>query len=565
MNCKVIPIWWVLISLLLASCDRAINRELSEVVTPSKVAVLRAQELPAEAELLLTAWGTTPADSLLITTAKKANGAWVVDKQYELQSQGLISALYPSNLTRHQESVLVMENIQTPILYYSVKADKSSSRELTIDLQQVQVTISMHFDLSQFQPTDRVDEVRVQSRYAYGWIHLNSGDFTTIDIPFDESTIYTHTIGKSVGEVISADGKYTYDYLLLPQGETSMMVWLKINGKDYVASLLMKEALSNHQYHFDIALLNRYSPIPLTDEEKQRGQSDNNEVIEDIFFTDYEYTTTAEYLKNVSNNHGVIFTYWLDSRIEEVPELEYKVLIRDEAGNVVARSPIYGGLKIQPYHYDGFSVPIYIDAPKEGKYTQQLLLRKKGDTQWYEPNQKSDDTPQDKEFEVHREQSVFASAFRLDKGGEKASVAGIIQRKYNHPYTAQLTLNNYSSSPQTVKIRLYNRRAPKEMHSNITLSDESAWQDLVGHTSVVLSPLSSNEVLIDYQLTVKHSSVDRFSPYICATITYPDQPKKEYPLLMDGSLIFRVASSVYHPAPIVTNSYVNNKAYISIF
>lgn len=548
----------------MASCNQSIDQPSDPPILASKVVELRSGQLPQGAELLFTVWGETAADSLHITTAQQSNGGWAVKKPFEFKKNSQVSALFPSHLQRHEEAILVMEREQSPVYFFSKKLGESDSRKLDIDFRQVQSTVSMHFDVSQFSPNDRIDEVRVQSRYTYGWIHLNNGNFTRMDIPFDESTVYTHSVGKTIAEV-SDQGKYTFDYLLLPQGETSMMVWIKINGRDYVTSLLMNEARSNHQYHFEISLLNRYSITPLTDEEKKRGQVDGNEVIEDIFFSDYEYTTTSEYLKSISNNHGVVFTYWLDSRIEEVPELEYKVLIRDEVGNVVARSPIYGGLKIQPYHYDGFSVPIYIDAPKEGKYTQQLLLRKKGDTQWYEPNQKGDDTPQDKEFEVHREQSVFASAFRLDKGGEKASVAGITQRKYNHPYTAQLTLNNYSSSPKTVKIRLYNRRAPKEMHSNITLSDESAWQDLVGHTSVVLSPLSSNEVLIDYQITVKHSSVDRFSPYICATITYPDQPEKEYPLLMDGSLIFRVASSVYHPAPIVTNSYVNNKAYISIF
>ncbi|WP_026215766.1 hypothetical protein [Porphyromonas levii] len=554
----------VLLGLLMASCNQSIDQPSDPPILASKVVELRSGQLPQGAELLFTVWGETAADSLHITTAQQSNGGWAVKKPFEFKKNSQVSALFPSHLQRHEEAILVMEREQSPVYFFSKKLGESDSRKLDIDFRQVQSTVSMHFDVSQFSPNDRIDEVRVQSRYTYGWIHLNNGNFTRMDIPFDESTVYTHSVGKTIAEV-SDQGKYTFDYLLLPQGETSMMVWIKINGRDYVTSLLMNEARSNHQYHFEISLLNRYSITPLTDEEKKRGQVDGNEVIEDIFFSDYEYTTTSEYLKSISNNHGVVFTYWLDSRIEEVPELEYKVLIRDEVGNVVARSPIYGGLKIQPYHYDGFSVPIYIDAPKEGKYTQQLLLRKKGDTQWYEPNQKGDDTPQDKEFEVHREQSVFASAFRLDKGGEKASVAGITQRKYNHPYTAQLTLNNYSSSPKTVKIRLYNRRAPKEMHSNITLSDESAWQDLVGHTSVVLSPLSSNEVLIDYQITVKHSSVDRFSPYICATITYPDQPEKEYPLLMDGSLIFRVASSVYHPAPIVTNSYVNNKAYISIF
>lgn len=552
----------LLVTLLgLISCEKAIEKPTVPQITPSKIVELRGAQLPQGTELLFTVWGESPADSLLISTAQRAEEGWTISRQYEVNKTALVSALYPSDLKRHEGAILVMEREQKPVYHYSKKIGKSDSHKLDIDFQQVQATVSMHFDVSQFSPTDKIDEVRIQSRYTYGWIHLNTGDFIRMDIPFDESTVYTHTVGRAISEVADK-GRYTFNYLLLPQGETSMMVWMKINGRDYVTSLLMNEVRSNHQYHFDISLLNRYTITPLTDTEKQRGQEDTNEVIEDIFFTDYEYTTTSEYLKSISNNHGVVFTYWIDSRIDEAQELEYKVLILDEAGNIVSRSPVYGGLKVQPYHYEGFSVPMYISVPKEGIYRQQLLIRKKGDTKWYEPNQKSDDSPQDKELEVHNEQYVFVSAFRLDKGGEKASVAGITPRDYDSKYTAQLTLNSYSTVPKTVQIKLYNRRQPKETHSNIVLKDESAWQDLVGQAIVELDPLSSTEVLIDYEITTKHAPVERFSPYICATISYLDNLEKRYPLLMDGSLVYRIASTAYHPAPIVTNSYVNNKAYV---
>lgn len=74
---------------------------------------------------------------------------------------------------------------------------------------------------------------------------------------------------------------------------------------------------------------------------------------------------------------------------------------------------------------------------------------------------------------------------------------------------------------------------------------------------------TSNEVYIPYTITVRRPSVKRFAPYVCATITYDDN-SEEYPLLLDGDMIYKMASGVYNPNQLISSSFINNKAYIDV-
>lgn len=552
------------LSLFLFSCHSVDNIDQpTEVITPTSVTELRATTLPINETLIVTAWGATPADSTLITTVKQVEGKWQLSEPLKSTDKLLVSVVSPSTLKRHKEALLVMERDQTPILYTARDVEGVNNQALDIELKQVQATLSLNFNLSEFCSDDIINEIRVLTLHTYGWIHLNNGKFTTMQVPFEEATIYTYPVNKKVSELTN-QSTYKYQYLILPQTNSEVAVWIKINGNDYVAHLKADEYKSNHQYQYDIQLFNRYAINELTTEEKERGNKDQNEVIETPFFTDYEYTQTSEYLQSISNNSGVLFTFWVDSRIDEVQDLEYKLLIRDSNGNIVSRSPVYGGLKVKPYHYEGFAIPIYISVPNEGKYTYQLLLRKKGNTAWYEPDQKSDDSPENKNLTIHSTQPAFVSAFRLDKGGDKNSVAQITARKYDTKYTAQLTISNYSSSPISATIKLYNRRSPRTEHANIQLDVEDSWNDLIGTQKVTLEPLSSNQVFIPYQITHRRPRVKRFAPYICGSITYDYEPNKEYPLLSDGTMLYRLASGSYLPSQIISNSYIINKTYIEV-
>ncbi|WP_244401575.1 fimbrillin family protein [Porphyromonas somerae] len=506
-------------------------------------------------------WGEQPADSLLITTVEQIDEKWKIADDYQLKNKALLSIVSPFPLKRHKEALLVMEQDQTPI-YYASKELSVPSEPLQLELKQVQATISLRFDLREFAPNDVINEVRIRTEHTYGWIHLNSGNFITMEVPYDETVVFTKSIEKPI-QTLTSNQFYTYEHLVLPQGKCHIYVWIMINGKDYVATLKADELKSNYKYQYDIHLFNRYALSDLSEEEKNRGSQGTNENIENILFTDYEYTMTSEYINEVSNNHAALFSFWLDSRVDESKELEYKLVLRDATGEIVARSPIYGGLTIKPYHYDGFSVPIYINVDKVGVYTHQLLLREKGKTNWYEPDQKSDDTLENKQIRIWREHSAFISAFRLDKGGRKNSIGEITAREYNKNYTAHLTISNYAKATLGATIKLYSRRDPKSTHGNIILDDETTWNDLIGTKKVLLDAFSSNEVYIPYTITVRRPSVKRFAPYICATITYDDD-SEEYPLLLDGDMIYKMTSGVYNPNQLISSSFINNKAYIDV-
>lgn len=555
-NCCFIAV----LLLFLTGCSNTISHDQPSI-TPTSVTELRAASAINKSPLFLSVWGEEPADSLLISSVEQIDEKWKIADDYQLKNKALLSIVSPFPLKRHKEALLVMEQDQTPI-YYASKELSVPSEPLQLELKQVQATISLRFDLREFAPNDVINEVRIRTEHTYGWIHLNSGNFITMEIPYDETVVFTKSIEKPI-QTLTSNQIYTYEHLVLPQGKCQIYVWIMINGKDYVATLKADELKSNYKYQYDIHLFNRYALSDLSEEEKNQGSQDTNENIETILFTDYEYTMTSEYINEVSNNHAALFSFWLDSRVDEAKELEYKLLLRDATGEIVARSPIYGGLVIKPYHYDGFSVPIYINVDQKGVYTHQLLLREKGKTNWYEPNQKSDDSVENKQIRIWREHSAFISAFRLDKGGRKNSIGEITAREYNKNYTAHLTISNYAKVPLGATIKLYSRRDPKSTHGNIILDDETTWNDLIGTKRVLLDGFSSNEVYIPYAITVRRPSVKRFAPYICATITYDDD-SDEYPLLLDGDMIYKMTSGVYNPNQLISSSFINNKAYIDV-
>lgn len=545
---------------VLAGCSNAISHEQPSI-TPTSVTELRAASAINKSPLFLSVWGEEPADSLLISSVEQIDEKWRIADDYQLKKKALLSIVSPFPLKRHKEALLVMEQDQVPI-YYASKELSVPSEPLQLELKQVQATISLRFDLREFAPNDVINEVRIRTEHTYGWIQLNSGNFITMEVPYDETVVFTKSIEKPI-QTLTSNQFYTYEHLVLPQGKCQIYVWIMINGKDYVATLKADELKSNYKYQYDIHLFNRYALSDLSEKEKSRGSQDTNENIETILFTDYEYTMTSEYINEVSNNHGALFSFWLDSRVDEAKELEYKLVLRDAAGEIVARSPIYGGLVIKPYHYDGLSVPIYINVDQKGVYTHQLLLREKGKSNWYEPDQKSDDTLENKQIRIWGEHSAFISAFRLDKGGRKNSIGEITAREYNKKYTAHLTISNYAKVSRGATIKLYSRRDPKSTHGNIILDDETTWNDLIGKKRVLLDGFSSNEVYIPYTITVRRPSVKRFAPYICATITY-DDGSEEYPLLLDGDMIYKMTSRVYNPNQLISSSFINNKAYIDV-
>jgi len=559
---KLLNSCFIAVAVFLATgCSNAISYDQPSI-TPTSVTELRAASAINDSSMLLAVWGSDPADSMLISTINQIDDKWKLAEDYQLKENGLLSIVSPLfPLKRHKEALLVMEQDQIPIFYASEELSVPTE-PLQLELKQVQATLSLRFDLSEFAPDDVINEVRIRTEHTYGWIHLNSGNFTTMEVPYDETVVYTKNFDDTI-ERLATNQVFTYEYLVLPQGKCQIYVWIKINGKDYVATLEAKELRSNHKYQYDIHLFNRYIPVNLTDEEVGRGFQDTNEVIEECVFPDYEFTMTSEYLQEISNHHAALFSFWLDSRIDETKELEYKMVLRDQIGKIVARSPIYGGLKVKAYHYEGFSVPIYVGVENEGVYTYQLLLREKGKTNWYEPDQKSDDTLENKQIRIYKEHPAFISAFRLDQGGRKSSMGEIATRKYDKKYTAHLTISNYVNCSIGATIKLYCRRDPRSEHGNIMLDDETSWNDLIGTERVVLKGLSSNEAYIPYTISIRRPRVNRFAPYICATITYDDDPN-EYPLMLDGDMIYRKASGAYNPNKWIASSYINNKAYIDV-
>ncbi|MBR8712240.1 fimbrillin family protein [Porphyromonas levii] len=559
---------------LLASCQKEVDYPEGLSTQPTQVnrtiASLRASSnVLGEDGIHFSIWDTESKDSLLITEASKKGDVWLLDEKFVVDRPSYVSAVYPSSSLRVNEAVLITEQEQTPVYYSYVDLKTSNSKSLTLNFKLVQAKINIHFDLSSFPSSSQVSSIRFVPRYSYGWLNLKEGVFNRMNTKEYESPSIERAINKTVKELVSSTKTFDFEYYMMPQEDTDLAVFLTIDGIEHYSSIKFKKVRSNTEYNVNVDMFNRKEIIFVPEEAKRKGMDLPIPQIEEIFFTDYEFTTTHEYLKNLSNNSGVVFQFWLDSRIDYEEELEYRLLIRDVDGKVVSQSPIYSGVSIKPFHYDGFMIPFYLSVPKPGKYQYQLLLKGRKNV-WYEPNQKYDDNVEDKFFEVHPRQDVFVSAFNITETSGKTHSVSVNSLKYNTEYKSAWILNNYSSTEQKVMIRVYNRRQPYETHSKIKLDETSTWLDQVGEATITIPPMTAHRVEVPYTITKRHPRVNRFLPYICATITYHSpnnhglQLGKEYPLLADGDILYRRAYEAKNPSPFVGGSLVNNVGHIDV-
>lgn len=529
---------------------------------------LRAEgSILGEEGLYFSVWDKNLDKEKLFTTAKKNGPLWQLKESCVITEPSLVVSVYPNTLKNVDGSVLVQEAEQKPVYYARLDLDQSSDRTLNLEFKQLQATLTFLFDFSSFSSSSRVDEIRFSPRYSYGWLDLHKGFFNRMNIPeYERITIY-RPINSSIQELATNGKLYKQTCLMMPQTNTEITVFVVIDGVEHYFSMKLEKVESNKEYVAVVDVFNSKEVVPLTPKEKGKGMGLPVPEIDDIFFTDYEYTATHQYMQDLSNNSGVVMNFWLDNRTDREENIEYRVLIRDEQGNVVCQSPIYSGLSVLPYHYDGFSVPFFLSVPKVGRYRHQLLLRTNGG-KWYEPDQKDDDIPEDKYFNVHPEQCVFSSTIYLNANSGKIHSSTITTPQYNILDTSYWWLNNYSDKEQKVTIRLYNRRKPFENHSRLVLDEMTTWEDKIGEGEYVIPPLTSHQVAIPYNIKVKRPSVNRYLSYICATITYhtPNDKGlivgKEYPLLQDGNLLYRKSYMFRNPSPFVGSSWVNNKIII---
>lgn len=569
---KTTSIVFILLLSTLFSCTKELDESMQVdtptlgVVTP--IASLRAAGTTLGDEgLYFSVWNKITEKETLFTTAPKVGDEWKLKESCEIKEPSFVSAVYPSTLKSVDQSILIKETDQKPVYFACLDLDRSSKKVLNLDFKQVQGTITYLFDFSSFPSTSTLDEIRFSPRYSYGWLDLHKGVFNRMNVPEYERITISRPINRQIKE-LSPDGKpYKYTYLMMPQSDTDITTSVVIDGVAHYFSMSLKEVKSNQEYVVVVDVFNSKEVVPLTPEEKKKGTEQGSPEIENIDFTDYEYTATHQYMQDISNNSGVVMNFWVDNRTDKKEDLEYRLLIRDEQGNVVCQSPIYGGLSVKPFHYDGFAVPFYLSVPKVGRYRHQLLLRTNGG-KWYEPDQKYDDLPQDKYFHVHPQQYIFSSTIYLTATSGKIHSGMISSPKYNVPETSYWWLNNYSDKEQKVTIRLYNRRQPFENHSRMELDEMSTWTDKIGEGEYVIPPLTSHRVAIPYNITVRRPHVNRYLSYICATITYHTRNDgglevgKEYPLLQDNNLLYRKSYMLHNPSPFVGSSWINNKIIV---
>lgn len=563
---RIIRYCWItslvqLLSFFLFGCNQGLDT-FPTPATDGRVITLRSIQGSFEAPILLSIWGSSESDSLLITDVHKQNNGYVLQKSIKSPAiDTYVSAVYPNNLFRTKQYVLVSHSNQQEVYYYGGLMSAGNDN-ISLSLSRVQSQINFSIDLSSFPKSSILEEVSLSALYEYGWINLVDGSFATVEGSYEQQMPVSKTINQEIKSLVDSSGSFDVSFYTIPASEQELMLRVTIDGRTYISSVPSEKLSGGIDYKCSVNILNKYTPVVLEENEKKYGRGDV--LISQPSFPDFEYTVTSSYFKKLSNHQGAVFEFWLDSRVDQKRNLEYKLLIRDKNHKIVSESPTFGGLSVQPYHYEGFRLPIYIDVPEPGKYMYQLLLRNKGEQAFYEPAQRGDDLPRDKELDIHEQQNILTTSFQLGETNKGSS--SITPLKYDKKYNARITLSNYSSLNQDAVIRLYHRRNPLEDHSNLSeIIDEtpiSSWQDKVGEMKVTVSGMTSKSFQIPFMITVSHPKVSRFPSYICATIEYNNG--KELPLLIDGTLIYKYSYNQYNPNPYIDGAGVYNLAYIQV-
>lgn len=533
--------------LLLTSCCRH-----SEVPNPNPATLEGGVN-----EVQVTMWNPNNNQQVYSSQAININGDWSLNKKLKKNNlRSTVSIYYPSSLTRSNHYALLLHSYQKPVYYGYAE----NTFPKNIELKRVQGQLNLEIDLSDFPDESILEDISLAPLFGYGWINLVTGAFQPMEGQYSDQLVVRRIFDKSISSL--KDNILMTSFYFIPAQKQSLTLTITINSREYIATIKPRRIIANGDYKYHIKLFYKNSPVVISDEEKKLGCRDNMNVSNEINHN-YQYTSTDDYNKSISNCSGVVFSFWVDNLSDKIKELEYKMLILDDQNKVVSQSPIYGGVVINPYSYEGFGVPLYIDAPKAGYYTYQLLLREKGKDTFFEPAQRDDDTPTDKVISINHKEHLFCTRFQLDQNINTPS-ASIAKRKFNELYHATVTINNYSSEDKSLIVRLYHRRNPLEQHSNLdpSLVNIDSWEDIIAEQTTSIPGKSSRTLQIPYQFKIKRPLVNRFPAYVCATIQ--ENNGIERPLQRDGNLLYKLTCKEANPNSRINALAVYNLSYVSV-
>ena len=469
-------------------------------------------------------------------------GEWKLKDPIVAPLSARLRCLYPSKgLQRLEQEFLYDFSEQQEALYYTDSVTPQST-VYAVSFVPLLPKQRVTLDMSALPSDALLEELSLKLVYPYGTFRLS------------DATFYRNTDYRYPGKLIKRIGKpnpgvYSQDVFVFP-GEENEPLWgtVTIAGKVYELTpagnkVEERKWQAGGVYEQRFVIPNRYRLAKLPQKEQGnfgkvvplkypvREESD----LYDVTVTDYLWRTAY-------NNEGYIFRLWVDNYSDEEKELEMMVRVLTLTGQVVCQSPVYKGCKVKPWHYDGFTLPLFITVPQPGRYRYQLLVRTPQEEEWHEPIPTVEDTPASKEFEVKPSVGVFVAGVRtLDNKGwmHRGSIYRALPNEQN---TFRLHLNSYLATEQKATLRLRYRRDPiADGHTNYT-DDLRSWDDVIATTPITLPAQRTTLVEVPFAIPKAYPTIQRYQPNLYATIDFGDG--EEHILNEDANLALQALGKV---------------------
>ena len=470
---------------------------------------------------------------------------WVLDKPYEVTGRGqffgMVSPRGERPLLRNEYGAVRVD--LPPIdtggedgYLYTIADYSPENSSVSLVFKRLSMRLAITLDLSDYHGTKHIDQVTVLGVPHTAWVNPLSGLLTRPN----EAEPFTVRIDKTV-----SGKEYSFSIDTFP-GETNNapILDVTIDGHTYRVALMSSadrpwyagEVIRHRVKVSDYGA--KVDPSDLADGDRSSDKIDLIDDFEAPFFT---ATVTDQVWRMLYCNHAALINVFVVNHSGKDFVGDVRWVLEREDGTIAQQGIYFEDFSIEKEKYEGLPLPIR-PTVKPGKYRLRLLMRERGERQWFRPFVASDsDSDEDWLVTVTDRPEVLMTAFGID--GEDRPGYGTVNRlSYDKPYRASLSYNSYHTEAVPATVRLYYARDLRFIGHSLVRDDYGTWHDLLCSREVTVDP-EGGTISLPFSITERRANPNRFGGYLYATIQYAGE-EEEYPLLSDRNAIYRMCGSV---------------------
>lgn len=536
------------ILLLITSCRMDLPENTGEQIptrtlrlyTSAEMSALRAFRGGEE----MTLFGTE-GNATWERKATLAGREWVLDKPYEVTGKGqffgIVSPPTDCPLLRNEYGAVRVD--LPPIdtsgedgYLYTIADYSPETASIDLVFKRLSMRLTITLDLSDYHGAKHIDQVTVLGVPHTAWVNPQSGLLTRPN----EAEPFTVRIDKTV-----SGKEYTFSIDTFP-GETNNAPILDVTIDEHTYRVALMSSADRPWYAGEVIRHRvkvsdygaKVDPSDLADGDRT---SDKIDLIDDFDAPYFTATVTDQVWRTLYRNHAALINVFVVNQSDKDFRGDVRWTLERADGTMAQQGIYYEDFTIERGKYEGLPLPIR-PTVKPGKYRLRLLMRERGERQWFKPFVATDsDTDEDWLVTVTNTPKVLLTAFGIE--GEDRPGYGTVNRlHYDRPYRMILSYNSYHKEAVSATVRLYYARDLIFTGHSAYRDDFGTWSDLLASREVTIDP-AGDTVVLPFEITERRANASRYGAYLYTTIQYSGE-QEEYPLLSDRNALYRVSLPV---------------------